>query len=117
MSIFMHENGNWTDYRKLPNYLEIDLHRGEGYGGYGEQMEEIREDALKILASAQNEGKKYVIFCHGHSTSKIGKTTTRSVIRSVMRSKEATPYIIRSKCVQHYSVFVAAIKPKFEHSA
>lgn len=117
MSKFIHENGNWTDYRKLPNYLEIDLHRGEGYGGYSEQMEEIREDALKILAKAQDEGKQYVIFCHGHSTSRIGQTTTRSVIRSVMRSKEATPYIVRSKSIQHYSVFVATIKSKLNHSA
>jgi len=117
MSKFVHENGNWTDYRKLPNNLEIDLHLGEGFGEYSERMEEIREDVLKILASAQNEGNKYVIFCHGHSTSRIGKTTTRSVIRSVMRSKEATPYIIRSKSIQHYSVLVAAINTKLEYSA
>jgi hypothetical protein len=27
-----------------------------------------------------------------------------------MRSKEATPYIDRRRSIQHYSVFVAAIK-------
>ena len=27
-----------------------------------------------------------------------------------MRSPEATPYIIRRECIQHDSVFVAAIK-------
>lgn len=31
--------------------------------------------------------------------------------RSVMRIKEATPYVVRAHCIQHPSVFVAAIRP------
>jgi hypothetical protein len=36
------------------------------------------------------------------------------VVRGLMRGPDATPLIIRSKCVQHYSVFLAAIRPKGE---
>ncbi len=39
------------------------------------------------------------------------QTTARSVIRGLMRSKAATPYIVRNQCIQHHSCFVAAIRP------
>ena len=53
-----------------------------------------------------------MIFRHGHSTSGPFKTTARSIVRSIMRDKESTPFIIKSRSIQHYSVFVAAVRPK-----
>lgn len=112
--IFKDENGNWVEYRKLPDLLELDFHCNDGYGfgSYWENMNDVADQALAALRRAQEEGKAYVLFTHGSSTSRIGKTTARSQVRKVMRSKDATPYIIRSQCIQHYSVFVAAVRPK-----
>ncbi len=110
-----YENGNWTEYRKLPYSEEVDFHfdnSNSGYASYEDKMAEANETTLKRLKAAHEEGVAYLIFTHGHSTSRIGKTTTRSVIRGLMRSKEATPYINRKECIQHYSVFVAAIREK-----
>jgi len=110
---FKKEYGDWTDYRKLPDIQEVDFHwigSEEEYMPYDEKMGEVYDYALDTLKSAQEEGREYVLFTHGSSTSRQGETTARSVIRDLMRSKEVTPYIIRSKSIQHYSVFVAAIR-------
>jgi hypothetical protein len=74
-------------------------------------MDEVHSEALNALKLAQENGAKYIIFTHAWSTSRLGKTTARSVVRSLMRSPEATPYIVRRDCVQHDTVFVAAIRP------
>jgi len=104
--------GDWTQYRKLPDIQEVDLHlSGNGYHDYYESMDAAYAGAIDSVRKAQEEGKKYVLFTHGHSTSRLGKTTARSKVREAMRGKEATPFIIRRKCIQHDSVFVAAIKP------
>ncbi len=66
--------------------------------------------ALDNLKRAYERGVKYVIFTH--ESFRPGRTTACSHVRKLMRSKDATPYIIRSKCIQHISVFVAAIRPK-----
>jgi hypothetical protein len=42
------------------------------------------------LTTAQNNGRPYLMFVHGWSTSRPGKTTARSVVRNFMRSKAAT---------------------------
>jgi hypothetical protein len=75
-------------------------------------MGNVWERAFEALRGAHEQGAKYVLFTHGSSTSRLGKTTARSQVRGLMRSKEATPYILRSKCIQHDTVFVAAIRPK-----
>ena len=69
---------------------------------------------MKALKDAYGDGLRYVIFSHGSSTSRRGQTTARSVVRNLMRSKDATPYIVRDQCVQHDSVFAAAIRPNAE---
>jgi hypothetical protein len=112
--MFKSEAGNWVNYRAL-NPLEINYHAepGELDGlSYYERMDQTKVGVLKILKSAQQDDVSWVLFIHGSSTSRQGNTTYRSVIRGVMRSKDATPYIIRKECIQHPSVFVAAIRPK-----
>lgn len=105
--------GSWTDYRGLPNLTEVDFHwSGRMSGSYWENMQEVYETALDAIRSAQDGGISYVMLRHGSSTSGPGKTTSRSVIRGLMRSPEATPFIVRSRCIQHPTVFVAAIRPK-----
>ena len=109
---FKRESGNWTQYRKLPSVVEVDFHLSE-HGPrlpYWEAMGQVHQTALESLKAAQEAGNRYVLFTHGWSTSRLGKTTARSEVRSLMRSPEATPYIIRRECIQHDSVFVAAIK-------
>jgi hypothetical protein len=110
--MFIRGVGNWVEYRELQNLQEIDFHpAGQDPGGaYYENMAAVRERALSGLIEAQANGFSYLLFKHGWSTSHRGKTTSRSQVRSLMRSKEATPFIIRSRCIQHYSVFVAAIR-------
>ncbi len=114
MSTFEQATGDWTQYRKLQPSIEVDFHSSE-YGPrevpYWEAMAEVRHKALEALKEAQREGIRYVIFRHGWSTSRPGKTTARSEVRSLMRSKEATPYIIRKECIQHEeAVFVAVLR-------
>lgn len=106
--------GDWTQYRKLPGLVEVDFHYsdfGERDIPYWEAMDNIRATALDALKSAFEEGKSFVLFTHGSSTSGPGQTTARSQVRGLMKSPDATPYIVRKKCIQHESVFVAAIRP------
>lgn len=118
MARFTKGVGNWTEYRKLGTYLEVDFHPPETHEQrhaemmpYHERMWEVYGRTIDTLKQAQDEGYEYVIFTHGWSTSRPGQTTARSEVRKVMRSPEATPYIIRKDCIQHHSVFVAKIKP------
>jgi hypothetical protein len=108
------EDGDWTRYRQMPGLVEVDFHNtGLNDGGsYWEHMEEVRDKALAALRDAQREGIHYILFTHGRSTSRPGSTTSRSVVRGLMRSKEATPFLVRRECIQHESVFLAAIRPK-----
>ena len=114
--MFKRGYGNWIDYRNLvPPPLEIDYHAGEGENDgldYWQRMSAVPGGVLKILRKAQDSGDKWVMFRHGCSTSRPDKTTCRSQIRACMRSPDATPFIIRKECIQHYSVFVAAIRAK-----
>ena len=113
---FKVDRGDWKNFRKLGSYIEIKGYHNEDSdrGPYWEEMEAVYDGAKKILESAYEDGIEYVIFTHGWSTSRRGRTTNRSQIRKLMRCKDATPYIIRKECIQHYSVFVAAIRPKPE---
>lgn len=113
MATFKNENRNWVEYRQLPNINMLDFHNytpGVGHD-YWESMQSVYERTLSALMRAQQEGKSYVLITHGHSTSRLGRTTSRSQVRKAMRSKEATPLIIRRECIQDDSVFLAAVKP------
>jgi hypothetical protein len=114
MPVFKQEGRNWVDYRKLPGLVEVDLHWADqpGGGAYWENMQEVHNVALHSLQEAFEQGAQWVLFTHGWSTSHRGKTTSRSVVRSLMRSPAATPYIVRRESIQHYSVFVARIRQK-----
>ena len=105
---------NWVEYRdELPDLVECDFHwTNEPMSGlYHENMQAVWSRALQALADAQANGNRYVLFTHGKSTSGIGKTTARSQVRKLMRSKEATPYLLRRDCIEQDSVFIAAIRP------
>ena len=115
MTIFQKGHGDWTQYRQLPELVEFDLHlsaSGPRQIEYSDAMTKVYEMSFQALKDAYEQQRTYVLYKHGSSTSGPGKTTTRSVVRSLMRGKEATPYIDRARCIQHESVFVAAIKPK-----
>lgn len=112
--MFKKEQCNWMEYRKFPDLVECDFHWSElgiPTKNYHENMADVREYALIALKNAYQQEKRYVLFTHGGSTSHRGKTTARSQIRGLMRSKDATPYIRRRECIQHPTVFVAAIRP------
>lgn len=107
--------GDWTQFRELPDTIEVDFHwseSGREWRSYEEKMGEVQDTALDALKRAHENGTRRIIFTHGSSTSRLGKRTARSVVRGLMRSKEATPYIVRRKCYQHDTVFVAAIRSR-----
>ena len=92
-----------------PNYHHYGQRSDEPYQN---RMYAVYEGALEALKQAFEAGYESIIFEHGRSTSRNGKTTARSQIRSLMRSKDATPYIDRKRCIQHDSVFVAVFKAR-----
>ena len=108
------ETGDWMRFRKLPGVIEVDFHDAEspGEGFYHYNMQSVYDRALKGLTDAYSTDYQYVIFTHGHSTSGPGRKTARSTVRALMRGPEATPYIIRKDCIEHPSVFIAAIRPR-----
>lgn len=115
--MFKNECRNWTEYREFPDVWEYDFHRfnpniNAPKPPYYELMDAVYVEAKRVLKTAQDKGYQYVLFTHGWSTSRMGETTTRSQIRKLMKGKDATPFILRKNCIQHDSVFVAAIHPK-----
>jgi len=90
----------------------IDLHFGprDPCRSYHEVMMDLEMMVERNLFTALKNRRPYLMFVHGWSTSRRGNTTARSVVRSFMRSKAATPLIMRSGCVQHETVFVAKIR-------
>jgi hypothetical protein len=66
---------------------------------------------FKTGYSEQNKGKEWVLFTHGSSTSRRGRTSRRSVLRKFMSSREASQYIIKRESYQDESVFMARAKP------
>lgn len=112
--MFIQGTGSWTQYRvghqaTAPNYHHYGHRSDEPYQN---RMYAVYEGALEALKQAFEADYESIIFEHGRSTSRNGKTTARSQIRSLMRSKEATPYIDRNRCIQHDSVFVAFLKAR-----
>jgi hypothetical protein len=110
--------GNWTQYRELHPW-EVDFHyekprdfEGPRGTSYEDLMEKVWREALEALKDAHEYGTRYVLFTHGSSTSRPGRTTARSMVRKLMRSAYATPFILRRECIQHETVFLAAIRPK-----
>ena len=109
------EDSNWSEFRKLPNHIEVDFHWAASDGASCEHwrtMSEVGRVTLRALQEAQRAGASYLLLLHGSSeVDEETQTTARSIIRGLMRGKSATPYIIRSQCIQHHSCFVAAIRP------
>ncbi len=105
-------SGNWTQYRNLPNVMEVDFHSGRRppEKEYWEVMEEVWEQGLDAIRGAHESGREWVLFTHGCSTSRCGATTARSVLRGLLRSRISTPYVIKAKSIQHESVLVVAIR-------
>lgn len=108
--------GDWTQYKQLPQPIGwVDFHYSD-YGPreieYWEAMDRVEAVSLNALKEAYDKQMMFVIFTHGHSTSGPFRMTSRSRVRGLMRSKTATPYIKRSECIQHESVFVAAIRQR-----
>ena len=110
--MFQHFQGPWSDLRKFEPSREVDFHfDGEKRTvDYWEAMGNIQDIVQKALVDAQRGSIPYVLFTHGCSTSRLGQTTARSVVRGFMRSPEATPLIIRKECIQHESAFLARVR-------
>jgi integrase len=117
MKMFERGFGDWKQYRarfNLSESDEIDLHfgkRDKSLKTFAEAMAEVTDLVVARIHEARRLGRSHVMFIHGRSTSRRGKTTARSQVRNFMRSKHATPLIERKECVQHETVFVARLKP------
>jgi hypothetical protein len=102
--------------------IEVDFHRSSAdrhpedrdreWLPYAEKMGAVHSDALAALKDAYERGIRWVLLIHGSSTSRPFKMTSRSVVRKLMRSKEATLYICRRESVQHDTVFLACIRQR-----
>ncbi len=116
--MFKKGQGSWSEYPRLPGVVVVDYHHDyrepRELGPpmqYYEKMANAYEKTIDALRNAlADPTTRYVLFTHGSSTSRLGKTTARSQVRKVMRSKEATPFICRKQCVQYESAFLASIK-------
>jgi len=114
--------GPWTQYRSqlsLSDSDEVNLHFGKrdpSLMSFKEAMAGVTALVVASLEQARRLRRPYVMFIHGRSTSRRGKTTARSQVRNFMRSKDATPLIDRSGCIQHETVFVAKLKPDVDRS-
>src|SRR5262249_1097766 len=109
--------GDWKVYRQslgLAPSDEVDLHFGRRDRDtiYDNVMAEVECIVKDALVRAEQADRPYVMFVHGHSTSRPRRTTAPSVVRGFMRSPEATPLIIRSGCIQHHTVYIAKIRPR-----
>jgi hypothetical protein len=110
---FQKYEGDWLDLRKqYPERIEIDFHRGRRTYDkpYGECMGEVHTETLDAIRDAYERGIPYLLIGHGNSTSGPFRTTACSVVRSLLRSKEVTPFVDRKNCVQHRSCFLVALK-------
>jgi broad specificity phosphatase PhoE len=109
--------GNWVDYRKrlgLSADDEVDLHFGSRDPGvsYYDVMADVERLVEERLRKAQENERPYLMVVHGRSTSRPGQSTARSVVRRFMRSREATPFIVKAHSIQHPTVFIAKIRPR-----
>ena len=105
-------SGDGREWKKHPNTLVIDYHDDSDHGmAYWEHLEDWHKRTMDALKKAQQDGSEYILFTHGSSTSRQGNQTARSVVRKIMRGKKGTPYILRKKCIDYYSSFLAAIRP------
>ena len=110
-----HEKRNWVDYRALLDLSaadEIDLHFGrrDRDVAYENVMADVEQRVRDSLRKAKENGRPWVMFIHGHSTSRPGQTTARSIVRGFMRSKESTPFVVKAQCIQHPTCFIAKIR-------
>jgi hypothetical protein len=117
VAMVIHGQGDWKAYRQSLGLLpsdELDLHFGrrDRNAIYDNVMAEVECKVKNALVSAQQADRPYFMFIHGHSTSRPGRTTARSVVRRFMRSPEATPLILKSGCIQHHTVYIAKIRPR-----
>jgi hypothetical protein len=115
MPMFQNGSGDWTQFRSMLNLAprdEIDLHFGkrDRSTSYEDAMAEITAIVERGICEARKQGRSYVMFVHGNSTSRPGQTTARSQVRQFMRSKAATPLIERKHCIEHQTVFIAKVR-------
>lgn len=87
--MFKYGCGNWVQYRQLENVVEVDFHYSpeESMGCYELNMLSVWNRSLCALKEAQENGNRFVLFTHGWSTSRIGKTTARSQVRNCCVAK------------------------------
>jgi hypothetical protein len=110
-----HAGGPWIELDK-PGAQRLDLHFGKGDGSkpYQERMSDVLRLVFDTLKQAQSDGVEWILITHGSSTSGAFKTSARSVVRGLMRSPEATPFIVRKDCVQHETAFLVRVNPRKE---
>jgi hypothetical protein len=79
---FKDGNGDWKQYMELSPVPEVvDFHFSD-FGPrevpYWEAMDRVWGLTVEALEKVQEEGQAWVLFTHGRSTSRRGKTTARS---------------------------------------
>jgi hypothetical protein len=104
--------GDGREWKNHLNSMVVDYHDGKDHGmAYWELLESFCKRTMEALKKAQEDGIDYILFTHGSSTSRQGFQTARSEVRKIMKGRKGTPYIIRKKCIDYGSSFLAAIRP------
>jgi len=102
---------SWRDLSQLTSPpIEVD-YRGDTNKpdglAYWQRMDQTFKAALEILKQAHKGGNTYVMFRRGLSTLRRSADYAPITIRKLMRSKEATRYIIQKNRIQQPSVFLS----------
>ena len=75
-------------------------------------MADVENRVRQSLKAAQEARRPDVMFIHGVVNLAVRQTTARRAARGFIRSKPATPLVVRADCIQHKTVFIAKIRPK-----
>lgn len=106
---------SYTDhygFDQRPDILHVDFHRAGTSPGvsFEDKMRRTYREARAALRTARSRGYAYIAFTHGGRELPRGRRSTRSVVRGLIRSPEATPYVERSRCILTPAVTVAALR-------
>lgn len=109
--MYIEFDGDWTILKDMGKMDYVELNE-LGSGNYYEKMARAHKLVMQALKDAQAKGADYVMFNYGCPTPGSFFMTPKSMVMSIVKSKEAAPYINKKSSIRHSTVFVAAIKPK-----
>jgi hypothetical protein len=102
----------YLDLSRRSDVLHVDFHWAGSAPGvsHAKKVRDCYGESLSALQSAHERGLAWVVFMQGSSTSGRSKDSCRSVIRELLQSPAATPYVDRARCFSNSSITAVAIR-------